>query len=79
MSKQLACLDSAALKQFNEKQQNDSNNTILETDTRRGYKSGAIYNGQVIDNNKFGKGVFIWPNSDRYEGSYEFNYRHGYG
>ena len=67
--KQLACLDSALNLGKNEAQQ----------DAYRGYKSGAIYNGQVIDNNKFGKGVFVWPNGDRYEGSYEFNYRHGYG
>jgi hypothetical protein len=63
MSKKLAGLDSA----------------LKYDDTHRNYKSGAVYDGQFIDNNKFGKGVFIWPSGDRYEGSYELNYRHGFG
>ena len=64
--KKLAGLDSAL-------------NLETKQESQRGYKSGATYNGQIIDNNKFGKGIFVWPNGDRYDGSYEFNYRHGYG
>lgn len=43
------------------------------------YKSGATYEGQVKDNNKFGYGQFVWPNGDKYVGEFRLNARHGYG
>ena len=43
------------------------------------YKSGAIYDGQLVDNVKSGSGTFLWPNGDRYNGEFSNNSRHGYG
>ena len=43
------------------------------------YKSGAVYNGKICDNLKYGKGSFTWPNGDKYTGEFKVNFRHGYG
>ena len=43
------------------------------------YKSGAVYNGKICDNLKYGKGTFSWPNGDKYIGEFKVNFRHGYG
>ncbi len=43
------------------------------------YKSGAVYEGKIKDNLKFGQGIFIWPNGDKYMGEFRSNHRHGFG
>ena len=43
------------------------------------YKSGAVYNGKICDNLKYGKGTFSWPNGDKYIGEFRVNFRHGFG
>ncbi len=43
------------------------------------YKSGAIYEGKIKDNLKFGQGLFLWPNGDKYMGEFRSNSRHGFG
>jgi hypothetical protein len=43
------------------------------------YKSGAIYDGKIKDNLKFGNGTFLWPNGDKYIGEFNANFRHGFG
>ncbi len=43
------------------------------------YKSGAVYDGKVKDFLKFGQGVFVWPNGDKYIGEFRLNHRHGFG
>lgn len=51
----------------------NSSNRVLD------YKSGAIYEGTLKDNHKFGHGTFVWPNGDKYIGEFKLNYRHGFG
>lgn len=51
----------------------------LESESHLDYKSGAVYDGGLIDNHKFGNGTFIWPNGDKYIGEFKLNYRHGFG
>jgi len=43
------------------------------------YKSGAIYEGKAVDNQKCGQGTFIWPNGDKYMGEFKLNCRNGFG
>ena len=43
------------------------------------YKSGATFQGQIENYKKVGRGVFTWPNGDRYEGEFTDNVRHGKG
>jgi hypothetical protein len=59
----------------------NSSRTIVNTDScfRFDYKSGAVYDGKIKDNLKFGNGKFLWPNGDRYIGEFKDNYRHGFG
>lgn len=50
-----------------------------EPGTHLDYKSGAVYQGGLVDNHKFGHGTFLWPNGDRYIGDFKLNSRHGFG
>ncbi|WAR27282.1 ANMY1-like protein, partial [Mya arenaria] len=43
------------------------------------YRSGASFKGQVEGHRKKGRGIFTWPNGDRYEGDYLDNEREGQG
>ena len=43
------------------------------------YKSGATFQGQLAGMKRVGRGGFVWPNGDRYEGDYVDNERHGAG
>ncbi|CAF0708033.1 unnamed protein product [Brachionus calyciflorus] len=56
-----------------------SNRDELDSESHLDYKSGAIYDGGLIDNHKFGNGTFLWPNGDKYIGEFKLNYRHGFG
>ena len=49
------------------------------SDMQLDYKSGAVYNGKMCDNLKYGKGTFSWPNGDKYIGEFKLNFRHGIG
>ena len=49
------------------------------TDSHFDYKSGAIYEGKAVDNQKCGQGTFIWPNGDKYIGEFKLNSRNGFG
>ena len=49
------------------------------SDLQLDYKSGAVYNGKICDNLKYGKGTFTWPNGDKYIGEFKVNFRHGFG
>ena len=59
----------------------NSSRSVLNTDSsfRYDYKSGAIYDGKIRDNLKFGNGTFLWPNGDKYVGEFKANCRHGFG
>ena len=50
-----------------------------ERDILRDYKSGAQYEGQVVENKKCGSGKFTWPNGASYEGFFSDNKRDGKG
>lgn len=54
-------------------------NEDLESNLHLDYKSGAVYNGSLKDNHKYGNGTFVWPNGDKYVGEFKVNYRHGFG
>ncbi|XP_052215690.1 ankyrin repeat and MYND domain-containing protein 1-like isoform X2 [Dreissena polymorpha] len=43
------------------------------------YRSGASFKGQVQGHKKKGRGIFTWPNGDRYEGGFLDNNREGAG
>ena len=64
------------------KKSNDSSSSTLSDSIKNShldYKSGAIYEGKVKDNLKFGQGLFLWPNGDKYMGDFRSNCRHGFG
>ncbi|XP_078613135.1 ankyrin repeat and MYND domain-containing protein 1-like [Branchiostoma floridae x Branchiostoma japonicum] len=50
---------------------------ILETSLD--YKSGASFRGNLDGTKRVGKGVFVWPNGDRYVGEFMDNARSGHG
>ena len=43
------------------------------------YRTGAKFEGKVVDHKKIGHGTFIWPNGCKYEGDFSENLRHGKG
>lgn len=43
------------------------------------YKSGASYTGQMSGTQKYGRGLFVWPDGARYEGEFLANVRQGLG
>ncbi|GFR59996.1 ankyrin repeat and MYND domain-containing protein 1 [Elysia marginata] len=43
------------------------------------YRTGAKFEGKVIDHKKSGRGLFIWPNGSKYDGDFSDNLRHGKG
>lgn len=72
-----ATLNRNSIKRINSGVYNKIEEAII--DSHLDYKSGAVYDGKVCDNLKFGKGTFIWPNGDKYIGEFKLNYRHGFG
>ena len=49
------------------------------SEVNKEYTSGARYVGQVHDNKKAGRGMFIWPSGAKYEGEFVNNVRNGQG
>ncbi|XP_013418534.1 ankyrin repeat and MYND domain-containing protein 1-like [Lingula anatina] len=49
------------------------------TSSSIGYKSGASYSGDVENNKKVGRGLFVWPSGARYEGDFSDGLRTGSG
>ena len=43
------------------------------------YRTGAKFEGKVVDHKKSGRGLFIWPNGSKYDGDFSDNLRHGKG
>lgn len=43
------------------------------------YKSGATYDGDMVDGKKYGFGKYVYSNGNYYEGSYKANKQHGSG
>ena len=77
----LTQFDAAREVQLKKKSSDSSSSTLSESikNSHLDYKSGAIYEGKVKDNLKFGQGLFLWPNGDKYMGDFRSNCRHGFG
>ena len=43
------------------------------------YRTGAKFEGNVVDHKKIGHGKFMWPNGSYYEGYFSENLRNGKG
>ncbi|GFN73997.1 hypothetical protein PoB_000050300, partial [Plakobranchus ocellatus] len=43
------------------------------------YRTGAKFEGKVIDHKRSGRGLFVWPNGSKYDGDFSDNLRHGKG
>lgn len=43
------------------------------------YKTGAQFQGKVVNHKRIGHGTFVWPNGSKYEGEFMDNLRHGKG
>ncbi|MHC1745935.1 MAG: PDZ domain-containing protein [Negativicutes bacterium] len=61
----------------------NNSNPVLEANKTyqvvRNYANGDRYEGDVVNGNLQGKGVFTWANGDRYEGDFVNNRMHGKG
>lgn len=56
--------------------------TITPTGTwqgRREYADGAVYEGEFLDDQRHGHGVYTWPDGTRYEGDFDHGRRQGQG
>lgn len=48
-------------------------------EVEKDYKSGAVYKGEMADNKRYGRGLFVWTDGTRYEGEFTNNSRNGNG
>ncbi|CAD8092861.1 unnamed protein product [Paramecium sonneborni] len=53
-------------------------NTKLEK-KKLEFPNGAIYQGQVLDGKRHGKGIYTWKDGTKYEGSFENDQINGFG
>lgn len=56
-----------------------ANNIGLQTYENIGYTNGDTYEGYISNNNRNGRGIYIWINGDKYEGDWVDGDRNGYG
>ena len=50
-----------------------------KTGSRKSYRSGAEYLGDLDGNRRSGRGSFKWPNGAMYDGEFKNNIRQGHG
>ncbi len=43
------------------------------------FRNGAIYDGDIVNNKREGRGTQVWPDQSKYEGDWKDNKVWGYG
>lgn len=56
-----------------------NNDSKLEEIEGLTFENGAVYNGQLKDGNRHGKGTQVWPDGAKYVGAWENNTANGLG
>ena len=56
--------------------------SALSAESRREmvkFRNGAIYDGDIVNNQREGRGTQVWPDQSKYEGDWKGNAAWGYG